>query len=210
MTTERDPLVLIVEDDPDVRNSVVECLKDIGIRTTTAGDGAAGIDAFHDHRPDVVLLDLRLPQVDGLGVLKAIRMTDADATVIVISGKGMMEDAVASLRLGAFDYLAKPIQDLAVLEHAVCRGIERSRLVRENREYRENLERQVAERTAELQEAYRALEGKNVALQEVLSSIEAERKRFGRQVSQNVERVILPGLRTLKAGLPRAQQRGGG
>lgn len=205
--SDHDPLVLVVDDDPAVRNSVIECLKDLGIRTAAADNGRAALDAFHENRPDLVLLDLRLPELDGLSVLKAIRRTSADATVIVASGKGLMADVIEALRLGAFDYITKPIHDLAVLEHSVQRALERLRLKRENEQYRTHLEEQVAQRTAALAGANQSLEAKNVALQEILATIEAERRKVGQQVHTNVERVILPVLRSLKAGLGRQQQR---
>lgn len=205
--SEREPLVLVIDDETAVRQSVVECLTDLGIRTTSATDGRAGLDAFRREQPDLVLLDLRLPEMDGLEVLKAIRSVSTDASVIVVSGRGLMPDAIEALRLGAVDYLTKPIHDLAVLEHSVRRALERIRLVRENERYRNHLEEEVARRTAELDQANRSLEAKNVALQEVLASIEAERRKVGQQVHTNVERVILPLLRSLKMGVGRPQQR---
>lgn len=205
--SEREPLVLVIDDEPAVRGSIVECLKDMDIRTVAADDGAVGLDLYHSEKPDLVLLDLRLPGMDGLDVLKAIRRTSPDASVIVVSGKGMMPDAIAALRLGAVDYLTKPIHDLVVLEHSVKRALERMRLMRENDRYRNHLEDEVARRTAQLDNANRALEAKNVALHEVLESIETERRKVGQQVHKNVERVIMPVLRSLKVGLSRQQQR---
>src|SRR5262245_14180719 len=100
---DREPLVLVIDDETAVRQSVVECLADMGIRTAVATDGRAGLEAFHRERPDLVLLDLRLPELDGLEVLKGIRKLSADASVIVVSGRGLMPDAIEALRLGAVD-----------------------------------------------------------------------------------------------------------
>lgn len=205
--SETDSLVLVIDDEPAVRNSIVECLRDIGIKTVTAATGRAGLEAFHREKPDLVLLDLRLPEMDGLEVLKSIRALSPESSVIVVSGKGMMPDAIGALRLGAVDYLTKPIHDLVVLEHSVHRALDQIRLTRENVRYRDHLEEEVAKQTAELDNANRALEAKNVALREVLASIEAERRKVGQQVYTNVERVILPVLRSLKLGLSRQQQR---
>jgi DNA-binding NarL/FixJ family response regulator len=201
------PLILAIEDEASVRKSILNYLADSGMETIGATDGPEGVELFDRHQPDVVLLDLRLPALDGLDVLKQIRAISPDAAVIVVSGKGLMDDAIKALRLGAWDYLTKPIHDLAVLGHSISRALERIKLIRENERYRDHLEEEVKLRTAELDNANRSLEAKNVALHEVLQSIEAERKKVGKQVQKNVERVILPQLRTLNQGLSRQQQR---
>src|SRR5690606_31446812 len=91
-------------------------------------------------RPDLVICDLRMPQMDGLELIRLISERQNDLPVIVVSGAGVMNDAVEALRLGAADYLIKPLEDLAMLEHSVRRALDRSRLRLENRRYREQLE----------------------------------------------------------------------
>ncbi len=81
-----------------------------------------------------------MPQMDGLELIRLISERQLDLPVIVVSGAGVMSDAVEALRLGAADYLIKPLEDLAMLEHAVHRALDRSRLRLENRRYREQLE----------------------------------------------------------------------
>jgi len=87
-----------------------------------------------------VICDLRMPQMGGLELIRRISERAPQLPVIVVSGAGVMSDAVDALRLGAADYLIKPLQDLAVLEHSVRRALDRSRLLLENQRYREKLE----------------------------------------------------------------------
>jgi serine phosphatase RsbU (regulator of sigma subunit) len=134
------PRVLTIEDDPSVRAGIVAFLEDSGYRMLEAATGSEGIALFHQERPDVVLCDLRLPGVDGLDVLAVITGSSPDTPVIVVSGAGLMGEAVQALRSGAWDFLVKPIPDLSVLESTVERALERSRLVRKNREYQRTLE----------------------------------------------------------------------
>src|SRR5579862_2778848 len=101
-------LILVVEDETAVRDSILAHLADSDFQTLSAATGTQGLEMFTQHRPALVLLDLRLPGMDGLELLKAIRKHSPDAAVIVISGKGLMDDAVAALRWGAWDYLTKP------------------------------------------------------------------------------------------------------
>jgi len=179
-----------------------------------AETGPEGLEMFCRDRPDVVLLDLRLPGMDGQDVLRAIREESPDAAVIVLSGKGLMADVIAALPLGAWDYLTKPIHDLAVLGHSIRRSLERIRLLAENQRHRDHLEEEVRKRTVELDNANRALEAKSAALHEVLATIEAERSRVGRQIHSNVDRVILPILHSLNHRFvstrfsPQARRRG--
>jgi CheY-like chemotaxis protein len=86
-----------------------------------------------------VLLDLRMPEMDGLEVLSTLVMEHPETPVIVVSGHGTMTDAVQALRRGAWDFFSKPLPDKEILVHAARRGIERSALLRENREYSQSL-----------------------------------------------------------------------
>jgi DNA-binding response OmpR family regulator len=100
-------LVLVVDDDPDVRASLRDVLGDNGYLVTEAATGHEAMKFFARDQPDVVLLDLGLPDVSGLDVL--IEMTEASSTpVIVISGRSGETDRVVGLDLGADDYIAKP------------------------------------------------------------------------------------------------------
>src|SRR5690606_31593493 len=132
--------LLIIDDDEVVRASLAAYLEDSGFLVLQAGNGTQGLEVFERAQPDVVICDLRMPQVDGLELIRRIAALGSEVPVIVVSGAGVMSDAVEALRLGAADYLIKPLEDLAVLEHSVRRALDRSRLRQENQRYREKLE----------------------------------------------------------------------
>ncbi len=153
MFTERSAkrCVLVIDDEDIVRDSISTYLEDSGFIVDQAADGREGLERFRAVTPDVVLLDLRMPRMDGLEVLEAMAGELARVPVIVVTGAGVLQDAVAALRLGAFDFVTKPIVDMAVLEHAVNRALERTRLRDENRRYQAHLETEIRSRTLDLQ-----------------------------------------------------------
>jgi len=142
--------LLLIDDDESVRISFQAYLEDIGYQVFAASNGRTGLDIFRQEPVDLILVDLRMPEVNGLEVLEQVTGESPETPVIVISGMGTLSDSVEALRLGAWDYLIKPVQDMGALAHAVSRALERARLRRENRKYREHLEDLVAERTREL------------------------------------------------------------
>jgi two-component system response regulator RegX3 len=99
--------VLIVEDEPSYVDALEVALTAEGIEVDSALDGRAGLEQFRAVRPDVILLDLMLPALPGLDVLRAIRR-ESDVPVIVVSAKDAEADIVTALELGADDYLTKP------------------------------------------------------------------------------------------------------
>lgn len=135
-----DATLLIIDDDDVVRGSLAAYLEDSGFRVLQANSGMRGLALFDEESPDLIICDLRMPQMDGLELICLMAERQADLPVIVVSGAGVMTDAVEALRLGAADYLIKPLEDLAVLEHSVYRALDRYRLRQENRRYREQLE----------------------------------------------------------------------
>ncbi|MWV18389.1 SpoIIE family protein phosphatase [Pseudomonas sp. L-22-4S-12] len=132
--------LLIIDDDEVVRASLAAYLEDSGFSVLQASNGLQGLEVFELQRPDLVICDLRMPQVDGLELIRRINALDTEVPVVVVSGAGVMSDAVEALRLGAADYLIKPLEDLAVLEHSVHRALDRAHLRVENQRYREKLE----------------------------------------------------------------------
>jgi len=110
--------VLIVDDDRNILRTLELFLADQGFETVTAGDGRTAIQKAKERRPEVIFLDLRLPDLDGLAVLKEITEARLKAYVVVITAYATVETAVKAVKLGAFDYLAKPFTP-AQIEHVL-------------------------------------------------------------------------------------------
>jgi len=144
------PRVLSIDDEPAILANIAAYLEDSGYTVLTAANGRIGLQMFRSEKPDIVLVDLRMPEVDGLEVLSRVTTEDPDTPIVVVSGTGVIKDAIEAIRLGAWDFLTKPIQDMAVLEHAVRKALERAQLRRENERYRRHLEEEIQRRTADL------------------------------------------------------------
>jgi DNA-binding response OmpR family regulator len=115
-----------VEDDPAIRETTVLLLESFGFSVREAPDGQTGIDAFRRERPDVALLDVMLPRIDGISLTRLIR-AESDVPVVLLSARGENADIVSGLEAGADDYLTKPFDGpvLAARLHAVLRRIRR-------------------------------------------------------------------------------------
>jgi len=131
--------VLIVDDEPGIRESLADVLQDEGYRVEAVESGEACLDFLVGHPCDVVLLDIWLPGMDGIQALEKIQALESPPIVIMISGHGTIETAVRSTKLGAFDFIEKPLsidKTLLTLKHA----IEKLNLSLQNRQLREELQ----------------------------------------------------------------------
>jgi len=128
---DKNATILVVEDDEDVRRAIALWLGASGYNILEADDGRQGLAAIRAKRPDAVLLDLRLPLLDGFGVLAALASEGGTPPpVIVISGQDEIEGVARAFRLGAVDYLQKPIVSFDLLSHALAAVLEREHLSR--------------------------------------------------------------------------------
>ncbi len=123
-------LVLLIEDDASLREILHFRLEDAGLRVIAAEDGRAGLAAF-SHEVDVVLTDLRMPGLDGMDLLDALRERDPDAAVVVFTAFGSADRAVEAMRRGAYHYVEKPV-NMPTLLAVLARAAEQRRLRREN------------------------------------------------------------------------------
>jgi len=130
--------ILLVEDKDSLREMLRHALERQGHTVVEARDQPEAVRLLHDHKLGLVLSDLRLPEGDGFGVLRASKEFDPDLPVIVMTAYGSIEDAVCAMKEGAMDFLAKPV-DPDHLTLLVARGLERRRLVTENLLMREEL-----------------------------------------------------------------------
>src|SRR5512143_2460000 len=102
------PLALIVDDETGILETVAGVLADQGFETLGTTSGEEAVTLYQERRPDVVFLDVWLPDRDGLETLQRLRELDPHAAVVMVSGHGTTTTAVRAIRMGAFDYLEKP------------------------------------------------------------------------------------------------------
>ncbi len=145
--------ILTIDDESYIRQSIRTFFEDYGFTVFEAENGRKGLEVFYEKRPDLVLLDLRMPEMDGLQVLEILRQKSPETPLVVASGTGNITAVVEALHLGAWDYILKPIEDMSVLYHSVQKCLKESDLKKENRQYQEQLEELVRERTLELQQS---------------------------------------------------------
>jgi len=145
--------VLLVDQEPVVIDKIAGWLSGAGYRVEVVKDSAVALDWWREHRPEVVICDVGVSGIGGLTLLSAITTEDKETQVIMLSSESDRESIVQALRLGAADFLLKPIDDYTVLEHAVSRGVADNRLMRQNRTYKEELEAT----NAKLKESFRLL-----------------------------------------------------
>lgn len=121
--------MLVVDDESSIRRTLEGILRDEGFRTATAGDGESALKAFRDARPSLVLLDIWMPGLDGIETLKKIRAISPDTPVIMMSGHATIATAITATRLGASDFIEKPLDlegVLTVVNRALAARGERS------------------------------------------------------------------------------------
>jgi len=132
-------LILIVEDDPRVGESIRLLLKKRGYETLLASNGKEALPLFRQEMVDLVITDLLMPKMDGIELLEAVKSLRPETEVIVISAQGTIEKAVQAMKLGAFDFIEKPINP-RVISLVVERALEKQTLIFQNRDLRSKLE----------------------------------------------------------------------
>src|SRR3954463_12032957 len=160
---------LVVDDEPSVRRSLVRMLRAQGFNCYEAGTGVEALGVLERiGEAPLVISDMRMPGLDGVGLLEALRQRYPDTSVIMLTGMTETTTAVDCLHMGAADFLLKPIS-VSELQARVARVLEKRALVLQNRFYQQNLERQVHEQAQRIQELFlqgvqmlaRALEAKD-------------------------------------------------
>jgi signal transduction histidine kinase len=182
------PLVYVIDDDAGIRETVTEILALAGVTAEGFGSGTAVQAALESARPDLVLVDQRLPDTTGLALATLLKSRDPDLGVMLLTGYASADNAIAAVGL-ADEYLTKPVMPEDLVRNVLA-GIDRTRLRRQNRrlvarlqEMNSSLEATVAERTRALEEAHKlALE--DHAAKEQLQA-QAERERLENRLHQS-------------------------
>lgn len=160
--------ILVVDDDEMVRYVLTEKLVESGFLVTTASDGMLAVELFGNTVFDAVLLDLKMPGMDGIETLKELRKHDPEIPVIMVTAFGDIATAVEAIKLGAYDFVEKPPQISRIMV-TLRRAIEKAALEREIRNLGKNIEESVA-----LKHAYQKLRELDQAKSTFLSSVSHE------------------------------------
>lgn len=164
--------ILIVDDEPNVCTSLKGVLEDEGYEVSTASNGEEALEQSAKFQPDIMLLDVVMPKIDGIEVLKRIKTIDSNLGVIVMSGHGTIEIAVKALKLGALDFITKPIS-LDSLLIRIEQALEKKRL-----------KEAYAELKSEQEKKYTII-GKGQIIQGIIANI--------RQIAPTNARVLITG-----------------
>jgi two-component system response regulator HydG len=191
--------ILVVDDEDSARSGLEKLLKQSGYLVVTAADGVIALEVAAEHAPDVVVTDLKMPNMDGMTLLAKLREQDVELPVIVTTAFGDVDSAVEAMRKGAADFITKPV-DFDVLALSIERALEQRTIRSES----ENLKRQIRERDGE---SLQGLTGTSPVMQKVY--------RVARQVAGSKATVLITGesgtgkgelARAIHALSPRAKQ----
>jgi two-component system, sensor histidine kinase len=174
--------VLIIDDDIGLSASIKMFLEDHDCEVILCKEGKYGIEKFEEWDPDILIVDLNMPGIDGHSVISYIAKTFPETPIIVVSGTGVIKDVVRAMKLGAWEFVTKPIMEFEDLEMGILRSLERASLKKENAEYKANLEKLVFERTRQLSLTIKELE----ATQEKAIQASEVKSEFLTQISHEV------------------------
>lgn len=156
--------ILIADDDELVRNAVEKILTMFDYRVVAVDSGSGVLKTVSDDF-DVIILDINMPDMDGFQTLDGLNKMKCDIPVLFLTGAGSMDYAIKAINLGAYDFMTKPIDDIELFHVKVKRAIEKHSFVKNEKNYRQNLEHEVKEKTKELAD-------KNVLLEEYSQHLE--------------------------------------
>src|SRR5512139_2846612 len=136
-------VIFVIYDDEIIRLSCEQILRKSGYKVETFGNGYEGIERLKQARPPLLVVDIKMPELDGFEVIRIVRKIDPEVVIVVITGYATIETAVDAMRMGAYDFLPKPFTP-SELRLIIERGFERWRLARETqllRKQKEEVER---------------------------------------------------------------------
>jgi DNA-binding NtrC family response regulator len=157
--------ILIVDDEPLVRRSLSELLTLSGYTVSTAGNGHEALNLLKDYTTDIVISDIKMPEMDGIELLKQLKSNYPETQVILMTGYGSIENAVEAIKEGAYDYITKPIVDTEI-KIVIERLVKQRELQEENIKLKEQLSESQRER-------FHNIVGKTQSMQKIYTLIEA-------------------------------------
>ena len=198
------PRILIIDDEESVRNLLHRHFTNRGWDAMQTGNGRDGIRLVDEHSPDVVLLDLRLPDANGLDILKLIKARDSTSSVVMMTGWGTIENAVLAIKEGAEQYLPKPIS-LRDLDAVTERIMEKRKLLLENLYYQERMDHPFVGRSMEVHKLHHLIDlmGENAQTTVLLTGESGTGKELiAREIHRRSPRRERPFLDVTLAALP--------
>ena len=126
----QDVRILVVDDDKELADVLVESLSDLGYSAAAAYGGREGLNRFENGAFQLVITDLKMPDMDGMALLEAVKARDSRAVVMVITGYGTIESAVKAIKNGAYDFIPKPVK-MDELELIIDRALEHRKLFKQ-------------------------------------------------------------------------------
>lgn len=157
--------ILVVDDEPLVRRSLSEMLALSGYTVSAASNGKEALKLLKDYSADIVITDMKMPEMDGVKLLKQLKEISPDTAVILITGYGSIENAVEAIKQGADDYITKPIVD-SEIKMVIEKLLQQRRLQEENIQLKEQL-------SVSQKERFHNIVGKDVKMQKIYTLIEA-------------------------------------
>jgi len=131
----REPRILVVDDDKMLTDNLIEFLTKLGYQAFPAYNGKEGFARFEQEDFQVVITDLKMPEMDGMELLEEMKKLDSDVIVIILTGFGTIESAVQAIKGGAYDYITKPLK-FEEIELIVDRAMEKHTIFRQMRRFR--------------------------------------------------------------------------
>ncbi|MCH8286084.1 sigma-54-dependent Fis family transcriptional regulator, partial [candidate division KSB1 bacterium] len=200
--------ILVIDDDSLMRDFLLETLTRMKLKVTTAKNGKSGIEEFKKERYDLVISDIRMPDISGMEVLKHVKTAQPDTTVIMMTAYGTIDNAVEAMKHGAFDYITKPFSADSI-EIAVNKVFHFLSLEEENRNLRKEIDniygfKQIIGESTKMKKIFELLESvsKSSATVFIQGPSGTGKELVARAIHYNSPRVGKPFIKTNCAALP--------